>query len=463
MTSGERGDTIAAISTPLGAGGIGIVRLSGPQSLAIAKRLFRRKGGGASAFLSRQFYTGEIHHPSDGRILDEVLLVYMASPKTYTREDIVEIQCHSGILILQEILQAVLAVGARLAEPGEFTKRAFLNGRLDLAQAESVIDLIKAKTQRSLEIAHRQRAGRLSQAVQARQNELLDLLALLEADIDFPEEDLPPISREEVRGRLAAIRSGLQSLLRTYEEGKLYREGLSAVIAGRPNVGKSSLLHSLLREERAIVTEFPGTTRDVIEETLNLSGIPLRIMDTAGLRRAQDAIEEEGVRRTRERLSQADLMIWVVDGSEPLRKEDLDILSLVEARKTVVAVNKNDLPPGFPPESLREKIPEAPLVSISALRGAGIENLKEEIRRMIFAGKTESPGEEVLSNLRHRQAIERAVQALNQALESLAGGLSAEFISVDLQEAQAALGEIVGTHTAEDVLERIFSQFCVGK
>jgi tRNA modification GTPase len=463
MTLGERGDTIAAISTPLGTGGIGIVRISGPRSLAIARRLFRRKEKCPSAILSRQFYTGEILHPSDGRILDEVLLVYMAAPKTYTREDVVEIQCHSGILILQEILQAVLTAGARLAEPGEFTKRAFLNGRLDLAQAESVIDLIRAKTQRSLEIAHRQRTGRLSREVQALQNELLDLLALLEADIDFPEEDLPPISPEDVRLRLEATRRGLESLLRTYDEGKLYREGLAVVIVGRPNVGKSSLLNSLLREERAIVTEIPGTTRDVIEELLNISGIPLRIMDTAGLRQAKDAIEEEGVRRTRERLSQADLVIWVVDGSNPLRKEDGDILALVETRKTVVAVNKNDLPPGFPPESLREKIPEAPLVSISALRGAGIENLKEEIRRMIFAGKTESPGEAILSNLRHKQALERAGGALNQALESLTAGLSAEFIAADLQEAQAALGEIVGTHTAEEVLERIFSQFCVGK
>jgi tRNA modification GTPase len=314
-----------------------------------------------------------------------------------------------------------------------------------------------------LEIAHGQRAGRLSEEVQALQDELLDLLALLEADIDFPEEGLPEVSRGELRRRLEVNRRGLEALLRTYEEGKLYREGLAVVIVGRPNVGKSSLLNSLLREERAIVTAIPGTTRDVIEETLNISGIPLRIMDTAGLRRAQDAIEEEGVRRTRERLSQADLAIWVVDGSEPLKTEDLDLLSLLSPRKTAIALNKNDLPPGFPPESLRDRILEAPLVSISALRGLGIENLKDEIRRMILAGKTESPGEILLSNLRHKQAIEKARQALDQALESLTAGLSAEFISLDLREAQAALGEIVGTPTSEDILEKIFSQFCVGK
>jgi tRNA modification GTPase len=463
MARKERGETIAAISTPLGPGGIGIVRISGPGSPAIAGLLFRRKGKALPALLPRRFFTGEIVDPADGRILDEVLLVYMAAPKTYTREDVVEIQGHSGVLVLQEILKAVLAAGARLAEPGEFTKRAFLNGRLDLAQAEAVIDLIRAKTARALEIAHRQREGRLSREVQARQEELLDLLALLEAEIDFPEEDLPPLSRGEIRARLEATRRSLASLLATYEEGKLYREGLAVVIAGRPNVGKSSLLNALLGEERAIVTEIPGTTRDIIEETLNISGIPLRIMDTAGLRRAEDAIEEEGVRRTREQLSRADLAIWVVDGSAPLRGEDLDILPLVEAGKVLVALNKEDLPPGFPPESLREKIPSAPLVSLSALRGSGIGQLKEEIRRTILAGRSESPSETILADLRHKQALEKAGRALDRALEGLEEGLSAEFLSADLQEARAALGEIAGTHTPEDVLERIFSQFCVGK
>jgi tRNA modification GTPase len=462
-TSGERGETITAISTPLGAGGIGIVRISGPRSLAIAKRLFRLKGGARFAPLSRRFYTGEILHPDDGRVLDEVLLVYMAAPKTYTREDVVEIQGHSGILVLKEILKAVLCCGARLAEPGEFTKRAFLNGRLDLAQAEAVIDLIRAKTSRSLKIAHEQRAGRLSREVRAFQDEILELLTLLEAAIDFPEEGLPELSREELHRRLETAQGGLDALLRTYEEGKLYREGLSVVIAGRPNVGKSSLLNALLREERAIVTASPGTTRDVIEETLNISGIPLRIMDTAGLRRAGDAIEEEGVKRTKDRVSRADLVIWVVDGSEPLRAEDRDILPLLEPGKTLIALNKNDLPPGFPPESLRERIPRAPLVSISALRESGIENLKDEIRGMILGGKTEPAGEVLLSNLRHKQALERARRSLHQALESLAAGLAEEFLSADLKEAQAALGEIVGTHTPEDILERIFSQFCVGK
>ncbi len=462
MNVGARGDTIAAISTPLGAGGIGIVRISGPQALTIARRLFRPKAK-SGPLLSHRFYLGEIFHPGDSRVLDEVLLVYMEQPKTYTREDVVEIQCHSGILVLQEILQAVLTCGARLAEPGEFTKRAFLNGRLDLTQAEAVIDLIQAKTRSSLDMANRQRSGRLSKEVRSAQEKIIDLLALLDAAIDFPDEDLPELSREEIGRRIQEARGDLDALLRTYAEGKLYREGLAAVIVGRPNAGKSSLLNCLLKEERAIVTAIPGTTRDVIEETLNLAGVPLRLMDTAGLRPAQDAIEEEGVRRTRERLADADLVLWVVDGSEPLQTEDLDILSEVRGKKTILAVNKNDLPRAIAFEDLKEKIPEAPLISISCLRGSGMEELKEALRRVILEGKVESAGEVLLSNLRHKQAIQKARDALNQGLEALSDGLPPECIAIDLQDAQTALGEIVGSHTPEDILERIFNQFCIGK
>jgi len=462
MNAGARGDTIAAISTPLGPGGIGIVRISGPQALAVAQRLFRRKEGKAP-LLSHRFYLGEIFHPADSRVLDEVLLVYMERPKTYTREDVVEIQCHSGVLVLQEILQAVLTCGARLAEPGEFTKRAFLNGRLDLTQAEAVIDLIQAKTRRSLDMANRQRSGRLSKEVRSAQEEILNLLTVLDAAIDFPDEDLPEISREEIGRLIQEAQRDLDELLGTYAEGKLYREGLAVVIVGRPNVGKSSLLNSLLKEERAIVTSIPGTTRDVIEETLSLAGIPLRLMDTAGLRPAQDAIEEEGVRRTRERLAQADLVLWVVDGSESLQTEDLDILSQIRGKKTVVVVNKNDLPLAFPSEDLREKIPEAPLISISCLHRSGMEDLREALGRVVLEGKSESPSEVILSNLRHKQAIQEARDALTQALDGLAKGFPPECIALDLQDAQTALGEIVGSHTPDDILERIFNQFCIGK
>jgi tRNA modification GTPase len=462
MSNGSFGDTIAAISTPLGMGGIGIVRISGPQAQAIAGQVFRRREG-QGPLLSHRFYLGEIIRPGDRVVLDEVLLVFMRQPKTYTREDVVEIQCHSGALVLQEILEAVLQSGARLADPGEFTKRAFLNGRIDLTQAEAVIDLIQSKTRRSLELANRQRSGRLAAEVGRMKERLLSLLASLEASIDFPEEEVPESPRQEVAGQLQDVRDNLVALLRTYEEGRVYREGIAAVIVGRPNVGKSSLLNSLLREERAIVTAIPGTTRDVIEETVNIEGIPLRIMDTAGLRPAQDAIEEEGVRRTRERLAQADLSIWVVDGSEPLTSEDLEILMQVRNKNTVIAINKNDLPQLFSPEDLQGKIPEASFISISALFGSGIESLKKAICTVVLNGRLESSSELILSNLRHKRAVEVAQEALSQALASLAANLSWEFIILDLRRALEALGEIVGETTSEEILDRIFSQFCIGK
>jgi tRNA modification GTPase len=462
MSHGSPGDTIAAISTPIGMGGIGIVRCSGPQAQAIAGQIFRRKAD-PGPLLSHRFYLGEIIRPREGTVLDEVLLVFMRQPKTYTREDVLEVHCHSGLLILQEILQAVLESGARLAEPGEFTKRAFLNGRIELTQAEAVIDLIQSKTRRSLELANRQRSGKLAGEVRRIKERLLELLALLEASIDFPEEEVPELSPPEVVRQLRDTRSDLDALLRTYEEGRIYREGIAAVIVGRPNVGKSSLLNCLLQEERAIVTAIPGTTRDVIEEVVNIEGIPLRIMDTAGLRHARDAIEEEGVRRTRERLAQADLTIWVVDGSEPLSAEDFDILPQVQNKKTVVAINKNDLPQRFTPEELRGKIPEASLVCISALHGWGIEGLKKDIHTLVLNGRLESSAEAMLSNLRHKQAIEASREAVSEALKSLGANLSWEFITLDIRRALEALGEIGGETTPEEVLDRIFSQFCIGK
>jgi tRNA modification GTPase len=438
------------------------VRCSGPQAQAIAGQVFRRRQG-SGPLLSHRFYLGEIIRPRDGTVLDEVLLVFMRQPKTYTREDVLEVHCHSGLLILQEILQAVLESGARLAEPGEFTRRAFLNGRIDLTQAEAVIDLIQSKTQLSLELANRQRSGKLGGEVRRIRERLLDLLALLEASIDFPEEEVPELSPPEVTRQLQDTRNDLDALLRTYEEGRIYREGIAAVIVGRPNVGKSSLLNCLLHEDRAIVTAIPGTTRDVIEEVANIEGIPLRIMDTAGLRHAKDAIEEEGVRRTRDCLAHADLAIWVLDGSEPLTAEDFEILPQVRPKKTVVAINKNDLPQRFSPENLAGQIPEASLVSISALHGSGIERLKKAIHTLVLNGQLETSVETILSNLRHKRAIEDAREALCEALKSLGAKLSSEFITLDVREALEALGEIVGETTSEEVLDRIFSQFCIGK
>jgi tRNA modification GTPase len=462
MKPGLMEDTIAAISTPFGMGGIGIVRVSGLQARSIAERLFRRKNG-ARPLDSHRLYLGEIVRPRDHAILDEVLLVFMEQPQTYTREDVVEIQCHSGPLILQEILQAVLENGARLAEPGEFTKRAFLHGRIDLTQAEAVIDLIQSRSRRSLEIANLHRAGRLAEELRGVREVLLELLAFFEAGIDFPEEEIPGLPSGEILRRVQGIRERLDQLLRTYEEGKAVREGIAAVIVGKPNVGKSSLLNSFLQEDRAIVTPIPGTTRDVIEEIIQIEGIPLRLMDTAGLRAAHDLIEEEGLRRTRERLSVADLTIWMVDGSAPLTAEDFAILPLLQGKKTIVAVNKMDLPSQGTAEELRQRLPEVPILSISALRGTGIDRLKQSIRSMVLNGQIESSAEVLISNLRHKRALEEARSATAQLVEGLQAERSPELITLDLQQALEALGEIVGETTSEEVLNRIFSQFCIGK
>ena len=455
-------DTIAAISTPLGVGGIGIVRLSGPRARQILGKIFRRRGTDGP-LLSHQFYLGEVLRPQDRAVIDEVLAVFMEKPRTYTREDVVEIQAHSGLLVLQEILNAVLQNGARLAEPGEFTKRAFLNGRIDLTQAEAVIDLIQSKTRKSLELANLQRQGRLGVEVRQLRDPLLDLLARMEASIDFPEDEVPELSGETIRLQLQGALERLNSLLQSYAEGKVYREGVSAVIVGRPNVGKSSLLNALLREERAIVTPIPGTTRDVIEEGVNVRGILLRLMDTAGLRRTKDAVEVEGVLRTRACMAQADLVIWVVDGSEPLTPDDRDILIEVREKRAVVAINKNDLPLRVNLQDLAGQLPRVSLIPVSALHHRRIDALEDAIRDRVLNGTPESSSEILLCNLRHKQALERAREGLERALEATTLNLSPEFLSMDLGAALQALGEIVGETTSEDLLERIFSQFCIGK
>ncbi len=455
-------DTIAAISTPLGIGGIGIVRLSGPQAEEIAQRLFHRRSG-SGPLRSHQFYLGTITDPNSRRLLDEVLLVLMRKPKTYTREDVVEIQCHSGTFVLEQILQAALRCGARLAEPGEFTKRAFLNGRIDLTQAEAVIDVIQSRTQRSLELANQHRSGRLTAELQSLQEGLLDLLAWLEANIDFPDEEIPALSVDGRSRAIEDLRNRIDALIQTYREGKIHRDGVPTVIVGKPNVGKSSLLNCLLREERAIVTPIPGTTRDILEESVTIHGISLRLIDTAGIRKAKDAIEEEGVRRTQDCLSRADLAIWVVDGSEALDEEDLHILEQVRGKKTLVAINKNDLIQCISPADLKRRIPEIPVVSISALRGSGIEGLKKTLRDFILDGKVVSSEDFLLTNLRHKRSLESCREALSQALSTQKNGLSAEFIVLDIRRALQAVGEILGETASEEVLDRIFSRFCIGK
>ena len=456
-------ETIAAISTPYGESGIGIVRLSGPLSERIARRLFKPKRE-FSDFRSHHFHYGEIVDPGTGRVIDETLLVLMKGPRTYTREDIVEIHCHGGYLILEKVLELVLDQGARMAQAGEFTRRAFLNGRIDLTQAEAVIDVIRAKTTAGLEIANKQLRGMFYREMMGLKERLVDHLAVIEAHIDFPEEEIEPISLREMRGNLKGMVEKLEEWIASYEEGRIFREGISCAIIGKTNVGKSSLLNVLLKEDRAIVTAVPGTTRDVIEEVVNIQGIPVRLMDTAGLREAVDFVEQEGMKKTRERMEDADLLLVVIDGSLDLDVDDLEIIRKVGWRKKIVVLNKTDLPPRITLEDLRERFDDAPVVPVSALRGEGIEELKASIYgTLIHREVRTSPDHVIVANLRHKMALARAKEDLSNAVVRLDEGSSLEFVAFEIRSVLDALGELVGETASEDVLNRIFEQFCIGK
>jgi tRNA modification GTPase len=456
-------DTIAAISTPFGESGIGIVRMSGPLAEPIAKKLFKPKKD-QPCFISHHFHYGEIIDPQNGRPIDEVLIVLMKSPKTYTREDMVEIHCHGGYLILQRVLELVLKQGARMAEPGEFTKRAFLNGRIDLTQAEAVIDLITAKTMASLEIANQQLRGVLYREMTSLKEDLVEQLALIEAHIDFPEEEIDPISLGKMRQDLKRMIHQIEGWIASFEEGKIFREGISCAIIGKTNVGKSSLLNVLLKEERAIVTPIPGTTRDVIEEVLNICGIPVRLMDTAGLRKAMDSIEQEGVRRAKERVSDSDFVLLMIDGSRPLDADDMEIFEEIKEKKKVVALNKKDLPLKISLEDVESRFQENPIISISCLRNEGIDDLKEAIYHyLVHRDVRSSPEHLIVANIRHKTALSQMRDNLSNAVKGLEERTSPEFIAFEIRSALEALGEIVGETTTEEILNRIFEQFCIGK
>lgn len=452
-------DTIAAISTPPGEGGIGIVRVSGPSALHIAKRVFRGRREGE--LKSHRLYHGEILDPDGGEVVDEVLLAFFRAPRSYTGEDTIEIYGHGGTLVLTRILDAVCRSGARLAEPGEFTKRAFLNGRLDLSQAEAVIDVIRAKTDLSLSIARDQLRGRLSKEINRIKDGLSDLLAHVEAELDFPEEeDVGELSQETLLSAVSEAKRGIDSLLSTYREGRALREGLKVVIAGRPNAGKSSLLNALLREERAIVTPTPGTTRDVIEEVINIKGIPVRLMDTAGLRDTVEEVESIGIRLARERLEAADLVLYVVDGGGDVRG-DLPILEGIN-REMIVVVNKRDLLDRERLEEVEGVFSSYRHVSVSALYGDGMDLLEEAIYRHVVRG----PGleaEAVITKERHKVCLEEAMASLLRCEEVISRALPKELFATELRIALDRLGRITGEVTTEDILDRIFSQFCVGK
>jgi tRNA modification GTPase len=458
-------ETIAAVSTPLGEGGIGIVRLSGKDSVRIAAKIFRSPGNKRLKDLkSHRIIYGFINDPSTGKKIDEVLVSVMRAPHSYTREDIVEINCHSGMPILRKTLDMVLKRGARLAEPGEFTKRAFINGRIDLSQAEAVLDLIRSRTDESRRIALEQLQGGVSETITALRDRLTNVCADIEAYIDFPEDEIEAASEKELLGLMRGIGKELRTLLKTYDEARFFREGLYTAIVGRPNVGKSSLLNALLKKERAIVTEIPGTTRDVIEECLNIKGLPLRIMDTAGIREVEDMAEREGVKRSLKSIDNADLVIAILDQSEPLQPEDFDIIEKVKNKNTIFVLNKCDLQKNDK-KSLPAGVvnPLSCILEVSATRGDGLEELKESIFSSCLRDWKEEREGVVVTNIRHKLSIEKAEASVGRAVDALTGDQPLEIVALELREALDSLGEIVGVVTTEDILNKIFSDFCIGK
>jgi len=453
-------DTIAAIGTPVGEGGIGVIRISGPDAPALARRLVRR-GNKNGDFESHRFYYGAVLDPDTGEAVDEVMAVLMVAPRSYTMEDVLEIQCHGGYLVTRRVLDAVLRCGVRLAEPGEFTRRAFLNGRIDLVQAESIIDVIRSKTEAALSLAQHQREGRLSERLNEVRRLLRHGLALVEAFIDFPEEEIDPAAQVEIEAKVRQALGQIEELLDGFDEGRVLRDGVSVLIAGKPNVGKSSLLNTLLQEKRAIVTSVPGTTRDIIEEVVNVRGLPLRMLDTAGIRETEDIVEKEGVRLTLEKIPQADLILFVLDGSRPFDDDDRMILDALSGRRSIVVVNKRDLPGLL---HLPGELEGMRTVDISTSTGDGIEELRGAIFETFIHGRAIDSREYVaLSQARHRDALEKARGKVAVFRDNLSLGLDLEILAVDLREALDAVGEVTGETTPDDILDMIFARFCIGK
>lgn len=469
-------DTICAIATPAGEGGIGIVRLSGPQALTVASRVVRlRSGRPLSSISSHTLHLADLVIPTSDRhkeirpgnnrppvsgLLDEALVVYMRAPRSFTAEDVVEIQSHGGMLVLGIVCKVCVESGARMAEPGEFTKRAFLNGRLDLSQAEAVLDTIKATSYAGLQVAQRHLRGDLAHEVERARTSLLTVLAHVEAGIDFVDEDISFLQRDELVRIVREACAVVQKLESTAQEGRILREGAHVVILGRPNVGKSSVLNRLLREERAIVTAIPGTTRDIIEESIDLDGLTIRLVDTAGVRETDDIVEQEGIKRTRVAQDEADLLLVVVDGSVPLTDDDRELLAVIKNRKHLVLRNKADL---------ADEVATDPALaghssySISAKTGTGVEMVTSALRVQLLSEGFDAAESVTVTNVRHRDALRRAGESLGQALESVQCGAAGELVSIDVRAAAEALGEITGAITTDEILGRIFSEFCIGK
>ncbi|MEK3937290.1 tRNA uridine-5-carboxymethylaminomethyl(34) synthesis GTPase MnmE [Sporosarcina sp. FSL W7-1349] len=458
-------DTIAAISTPMGEGAIAIVRLSGDEAIHIANKIFRSPSG--KQLMNEPSHTihyGHLAEPATGEIVEEVMVSLMKAPKTFTREDVVEINCHGGLVAVNRVLKLVLKEGARLAEPGEFTKRAFLNGRVDLSQAEAVMDLIRAKTDRAMNVALNQMEGKLSRLIGDLRQALLETLAQVEVNIDYPEyDDVEEMTVPLMIEKSTWVRDEIDKLLRTSSQGKILREGLSTVIIGRPNVGKSSLLNSIVQENKAIVTDIAGTTRDIIEEYVNVRGVPLRLVDTAGIRETEDIVERIGVERSRQVLKEADLILLVLNSSEDLTEEDERLFEAVAGMDTIVVINKTDLPQKINMDRVQELAGTGKIVTTSLLKEEGVDELEEAIAGLFFEGTIETGDLTYVSNARHIALLHQARATIQDALHAAEAGVPVDMIQIDVTRTWEILGEIIGDTVQDSLINQLFSQFCLGK
>ena len=455
-------DTIAAIATAPGEGGIGIIRISGEKSLQVAQSIFKSKSGKMiKDYNARTLIYGTV--VDNEKVIDEVLVAYMKGPNSYTAEDVIEINCHGGFISVKKILELILSKGVRLAEAGEFTKRAFLNGRIDLSQAEAIIDVIKSKTDMAHEVAQSQLEGSLAKKIKDLRMNVTEVLAHLEVSIDFAEEDVEEITYQTLEEKALELRNEIKKLYDTAESGKILRDGLKTVIVGKPNVGKSSLLNSILGENRAIVTDIAGTTRDVIEEFVNIKGIPLKIVDTAGIRETEDVVEKIGVEKSRESFSTADLVIMVLDASRKLSEEDMEILESLKNKKTIVLLNKMDLEPQIELEKIEEFVNSEDIIKISALKHQGIEELQDKIEAMVYHGSVKNSSNLMRSNSRQKDALFKAYESINDAISAIEQRMPYDFIEVDFKNIWDYLGYINGDTVREDLLDTIFANFCIGK
>ncbi|WP_370622203.1 tRNA uridine-5-carboxymethylaminomethyl(34) synthesis GTPase MnmE [Bacillus sp. JCM 19034] len=455
-------DTIAAISTALGEGAIGIVRLSGDQAIQVADKMYKGKQA-LTDVASHTIVYGYIVDPKTGERIEESMVTVMRAPKTFTCEDVVEINCHGGIMSVNRVLQLALRLGARLAEPGEFTKRAFLNGRIDLSQAEAVMDLIRAKTDRAMDVALHQVEGRLSKHINELRQALLETVAHVEVNIDYPEYDAELMTHGLLREKAEYVKKEINKLLVTASQGKVLREGISTAIIGRPNVGKSSLMNSLVHDTKAIVTDIPGTTRDVIEEYVNVRGVPLRLIDTAGIRETEDIVERIGVERSRQVLQEADLILLVLNYGEELSDEDRALFAAVKAMNVIIIVNKTDIEQKIDLDEIKRLAENRPVITTSLLHDKGIDELEEAIASLFFAGSIEHDDMTYISNSRHIALLEQAKSTIEDAIEAIEMDVPIDLVQIDITRAWELLGEIIGDSVQESLIDQLFSQFCLGK